>query len=43
MLLQGEDDGIRVSWNESLSHILDIVVLLAVGRGEIAIVKQHFR
>jgi hypothetical protein len=39
----GEDDGMRVSWNESFSHILDIVVLLAAGRGEIAIVTLHFR
>ncbi len=41
---RGEDDGMRVSRNESFSHILDIVVLLlAVGRGEIAIVTLHFR
>jgi hypothetical protein len=37
-----EDDGMRVSWNEYFSHILDIVELLAAGRGGIAIVTQHF-
>jgi hypothetical protein len=40
--LRGKDDGMRVSWNESFSHILDIVLLLAVGRRNIAIATQHF-
>jgi hypothetical protein len=32
----GKDDGMRVSWNESFSHILDVVVLLlAMGRGKL--------